>query len=232
MSVIKAAQMLEKSLCLPNTNFEKANPNIPLEQWNMKVPTSVRPWPRGKRFVSVSNYGFGGTNAHAVLERAPPSAKITLRDREQLHDPKWRLYVLSANDVDSTKARMRDLTYYLEQRPEAFEKTLARNISYTLCQRRSHLAYKVAFPATSTDDLGVRVAQSKLTPLRSTTEPRIGFVFTGQGAQWAQMGMDLLTDYPIFEKAIKDADAHLIKLGADFSLFGMCNRLLQIESRF
>lgn len=219
MSVIKAAQMLEKNLILPNTNFEKANANIPLADWNMKVPTSVRPWPRGKKYVSVSNYGFGGANAHTVLERAPTGAKMTLgAGGDGIHDPRWRLFVLSAHDQDSLKARMNDITIYLEQRPEVFEKTLARNFAYTLCQRRSHLTYRVAIPATSSDDLGTRLASYKTPAIRASGEPRIGFVFTGQGAQWAKMGMDLMSEYPIFEQAMTEADGCLKRLGADFSL--------------
>lgn len=50
-SVIKACMMLEKGLLLPNVNFAKANPNIPLADWNIKVPTAVKPFPRGKKYI-------------------------------------------------------------------------------------------------------------------------------------------------------------------------------------
>lgn len=50
-SIIKACLMLERGLLLPNVNFSNANPNIPLAAWNIRVPTSVKPWPRGKKYV-------------------------------------------------------------------------------------------------------------------------------------------------------------------------------------
>ncbi|KAB8360847.1 hypothetical protein FH972_024581 [Carpinus fangiana] len=222
VSTIKAAMMLEKDLLLPNTNYEKPNPKIPLAEWNMKVSTAVRPWPRGKKYVSVSNYGFGGTNAHAVFAKAPASSAVNAGNLtpevKDMPDPKWKLFVLSANDKDSLKARVKDLGIYLEQRPEVFERLLAGNIAYTLGQRRSHLAYRLAIPATSSDELGVRLASARLQSARVRDAPILGFVFTGQGAQWAQMGCQLIKDHPVFKVAIERASSHLTSLGADFSL--------------
>lgn len=57
ISMIKASLMLEKELLLPNANFRVANPAIPMDDWNMKVLKSTRPWPKGKHYVDVSNYG-------------------------------------------------------------------------------------------------------------------------------------------------------------------------------
>jgi acyl transferase domain-containing protein len=59
MAVIKTALMLERGFVLPNFDFKKPNEQIPFTQWNIKVPVSQRPWPRGKRFASVNNFGFG-----------------------------------------------------------------------------------------------------------------------------------------------------------------------------
>lgn len=224
VSTIKAAMMLEKDLILPNTNFEKVNPNIPLAEWNMKVLDTVRPWPRGKKYVSVSNYGFGGTNAHAVFAKAPVNQNASVlrgahgAATEESHDPKWKLFVLSANDKDGLKQRIKDLGIYLEQRPEVFERLLAGNIAYTLGQRRSHLGYRLAIPATSSDELGVRLASARLQSAKVREAPTLGFVYTGQGAQWAQMGCQLIKDHPVFKVAIERASSHLLHLGANFNL--------------
>lgn len=66
VSVIKATLMLEKGFVLPNTNFKTPNPEIPLAEWNMKVPTMQRPWPYEKKYISINNFGFGGSNAQWV----------------------------------------------------------------------------------------------------------------------------------------------------------------------
>ncbi|KAJ5833847.1 hypothetical protein N7474_002158 [Penicillium riverlandense] len=217
ISIIKAAMMLDNGLLLPNADYKKPNPNIPLKEYNMKVVTSTRPWPRGKKYVSVSNYGFGGTNAHVVLEKPPLNPKPS-NDDEDNTDPKTKLFLISANDKESLKQRIDDFTVYFEQRPEVFEKDLFGNFAYTIGNKSSQLAYRVGLPATSLDDLGVRLAQLKVNPVRVHGAPTISFVFTGQGAQWAQMGVPLMDEYPVFASAVKRADMCLKNLGAEFSL--------------
>ncbi|KAK2623593.1 hypothetical protein QTJ16_007147 [Diplocarpon rosae] len=223
VSVIKTAMMLEKGFVLPNCNFEKGNPKIPFDEWGLKVPNSQRPWPRGKKYASINNFGFGGTNAHAVLERSPvaprellPGTNDTLATGNKA--PAKRLYVLSANDKPSLEGRMHDLTVYLEQRPEVFQNSLLPNLAYTLGQRRSHLAHKVAIPARGSAELIPALASNDIPSSRSVAEPKIGFVFTGQGAQWHAMGRELFDAYPVFAATMERIDQYLTELGADFSL--------------
>lgn len=219
IAIIKAAMMLDRELMLPNAEFKKANPNIPMSDWNMKVLTMTRPWPPRKKYLSVSNYGFGGTNAHAVLEKAPLSSKAPDRAVEDVEvDPKRKLFLISANDKESLRTRIKDFGIYFEQHPEVFEKTLFGNFAYTLGNKMSQLSYRVGVSATSLDELGIRLAQLNINPSRVLGAPIISFVFTGQGAQWAQMGVPLMHEYPVYELAIKRADQCLRDLGAEFSL--------------
>ncbi|OKL60218.1 hypothetical protein UA08_04929 [Talaromyces atroroseus] len=222
ISLIKSAMILDYDLLLPNAEFKKANEKIPLNEWNMKVVTSTRPWPRGKKYISVSNYGFGGTNAHVVLEKAPLGSSTpvaSINDNDVLHqDPRYKLIFISANDKEALQQRIKDFGMYFEQRPEVFEKLLFGNFAYTLGSRLSQLPYRVALPANSLDDLGIRLAQLKVNSSRVLESPRVGYVFSGQGAQWAQMGLALIDEYPVFRTAIQQADDCLRDLGASFSL--------------
>ena len=131
-----------------------------------------------------------------------------------------RVFVLSANDKKSLETQMSELTVYLEQRPEVFENSLLPNVAYTLGQRRSVLSYKVAIPARSSAELIPLLASSDIIPSRAVREPKIGFIFTGQGAQWHAMGHELLDAYPVFATTMEKIDQHLSDLGADFSLLG------------
>lgn len=219
ISIIKATLMLEKKMVLPNANFRTANPAIPMNDWNMKVLKSTRPWPRGKKYVSVSNYGFGGTSCHAVLEM-PPSvpSKPEITSSEAVKDSEKKLFVISANEEEVLQGKLKDLGVYFEQRPEVFENVHCANVAYTLGSRRSHLTQRVAIIAASLDECGQRILQKGGMTSRSLTNPRIGFTFTGQGANWAKMGVELLDVYPVFAASVERADKQLRTLGATFSL--------------
>jgi acyl transferase domain-containing protein len=130
------------------------------------------------------------------------------------------LYILSANSEKSLKSQMQNLGIYLEQRPEILELSLMGKVAYTLCQRRSILTWKIAVSAKTSSELVQKLSNPDLRPVSSFYEPKISFVFTGQGAQWNEMGRELMKAYPVFLKALEDADKCLKGLGASWSLIG------------
>ncbi|PGH19323.1 hypothetical protein AJ80_04076 [Polytolypa hystricis UAMH7299] len=93
--VTKAIFALEKAEIPANLWFKKANPRIPMEKWNIKVPTELTPWPsKGPRRISINSFGYGGTNAHCIIDDAYHYLKArglngnhnTLRDYNE-HSP-------------------------------------------------------------------------------------------------------------------------------------------------
>ncbi|KGO67796.1 Acyl transferase/acyl hydrolase/lysophospholipase [Penicillium italicum] len=214
VSVIKTALALERGFVPPNCNFEKANDEIPMEEWNMKVPKKLMPWPRGKPYASVNNFGFGGTNAHVILQRGP-------RHEGELaanHDPlKRKLYVVSAYDKQAAVQLGKSIGAYLDLYPVVFNDSTLDNMAYTLGQRRTFLPWRLASSAVLGQELTASLATDAV-PVRSSKEPTVGFVFTGQGAQWHGMGKELLSTYPVFKKTMKDVDECLKSLGATFSI--------------
>lgn len=215
ISVIKASMMLEKGFILPNVNFEKANEAIPLDEWNIKVPTSIRPWPRLKRFISINSFGFGGSNAHVVLEKVPLSIADLPQDNQNLIP---RLFVLSAHDEGAAKRVVEQLGIYIEQHPEVFQKRLVRDMAYTLGERRTHLQWRIAITASSCDELANALNGVGATPAVASKEPKVAFVYTGQGAQWVGMGKELMESHPIFANTIRKCSDYLQEIGAEFSL--------------
>ncbi|KAI5457747.1 hypothetical protein BGZ63DRAFT_474832 [Mariannaea sp. PMI_226] len=215
ISIIKATLMLERGFILPNVNFEKANGAIPLDEWNMKVPIGTRPWPKDKRFISVNNFGIGGSTAHVVLERPPHLVSEFSQNR---NDEFPQLVVLSANDEDAAKRVASRLSIYIEKHPAAFQKGLWRDICYTLGERRTHLPWRIALTATSCDELGEILTSTAVIPRRISGAPKLAFIYNGQGTQWPQMGQDLMETHPLYARTIKVASDYLKRLGADFSL--------------
>ncbi|PWY84328.1 polyketide synthase [Aspergillus eucalypticola CBS 122712] len=224
VSVMKASLMLHRGFILPNANFKRANPAIPLDQWNIKVPTSLRPWPQGKKYISINNFSFGGSNCHVVLERPP-------RSRGQAptspHDAP-RLFVLSGYDDEAAKSIARNLVFYMEQHPGVFERRLVHDIAYTLGERRSHFPWRVAVTASSTAELVETLNGPASVPRRvklgTIASPAIAFAYTGQGAQWPRMGVELTDTHPVFAATMEEAGRALEDLGAEFSLFEELNR--------
>lgn len=216
--------MLERGFILPNYDFKRPNPKIPWKEWNLKVPTGQRPWPRNKKYISVNNFGFGGTNGHVVLEVPPfrgqkPTDGDETPEREAAGQGR-KLYLLTANDKTALSQLMKNIVVYLEQRPEIFQLDLMSNMAYTLGQRRSLLQWRVAIAALNSFELIEALNGEKLTPGKDMGGLRLGFVFTGQGAQWHAMGRELYEQYPVFTNSLDLADKCLKSLGAGWSLIG------------
>jgi acyl transferase domain-containing protein/NADPH:quinone reductase-like Zn-dependent oxidoreductase len=130
-----------------------------------------------------------------------------------------RLFVLSAHDKTSAEKTMQSLGVYLEQRPEVFQNDLLSNLAYTLGQRRSFHPWRIAVTASTSAELVEMLSNGKVAPCKQDVEAlRMGWIFTGQGAQWWAMGRELYQQYPVYASAIELADAHLISIGAKFSL--------------
>ena len=111
------------------------------------------------------------------------------------------LLVFSASHPDSLR---RQVTAYQTWIPSNLP--LLADVSHTLGARRDHLAHR-AFCVT--DDNGTL----EVSPFaRTKSSPQIVFVFTGQGAQWAEMGKDLMHDYTEFRRDIKTMDDTLSRL--------------------
>jgi acyl transferase domain-containing protein len=187
------------------------------------VPTDQTPWPNNKKYISINNFGFGGSNAHVVLEKgsrpaAPVEVSVDAPGSDQ-REPR-RLFVLSAHDEKAAQASMDNLIVYLERKPEAFEINMPRNLAYTLGERRSIMPWRIAFTATGSSDLTRQLVDRQSRPVRAKEPTTVAFVFTGQGAQWHAMGRELHTTYPVFSTTLRATDAALGKLGAGFSLIG------------
>ena len=127
--------------------------------------------------------------------------------------------MLSANDKKAVEIMVKNLGLYMEQHPEAFQKRALRDIAYTLGERRSHMQWRVALAAQSCTDAVALLNSVDSKPLKSPSKkPQVAFVYTGQGAQWATMGKELLESHPVFADTILAADSHLKSFGANFSL--------------
>lgn len=71
VQVVKSVLMLEQAKIPPVLYYERPSQRIPMEEWNLCVPTELIPWPaNGPRRISINSFGYGGSNAHAILDDA------------------------------------------------------------------------------------------------------------------------------------------------------------------
>lgn len=115
---------------------------------------------------------------------------------------------------------MNQLQQYLSDAQVHDEGQFLDDLAYTIGQRRSRFPWVIATPARSVQSLVEALKNGDLRPHRASDEPRLGFVFTGQGAQWYGMGRELIDAYPVYKATLLEGERHLKSLGAQWSLLG------------
>lgn len=188
------------------------------------MPSQLVPWPEGSpKRASINNFGYGGTNAHVIMEAAKLRGPTNGFCRNGIANgsDRSRVYVLSAKEETAVKTSISNLKAYLRRVKTDDEPAFLDNLAYTLSERRSVFDWTASAPARSLAGLISALDEGELKPIRATnTLPRLGFVFTGQGAQWYGMGRELIDAYPLFADSLREADRYLREFGASYSLMG------------
>ena len=148
---------------------------------------------------------------------------------DESNNERPRVLCISANEKDSLEILTRRIAHFLET--QADHKMFLDAI-YTLNQRRSLLSYRVAIQGTSKESFVKQLSNVHSNPNRVSKRPKIGFLFTGQGAQWATMGSQLMRSYPAFSDTLREAERYISQLGAKWSLCGQFAFLDPILRRY
>ncbi|TVY85232.1 Highly reducing polyketide synthase FUM1 [Lachnellula suecica] len=175
---------------------------VPFEKARLVVPVEPMPWPSDKlKRVGVNSFGIGGANAHVVLESAPSIANGSLNKSEIVGQIQPSLLVFSAKHADALRQSVKSHEAYALDRPHALN-----DMGFSLSTKREVLSHRAFCVTNSSSPFELSsIAKSGITS-------EIVFTFTGQGAQWAQMGKDLFETQPVFRKSIRDQDAVLSQL--------------------
>ena len=197
--LIKAILALEHGEIPPSINFERPNPQLELERTPFYVNNRLAPWKTdGPRRAGVSSFGLGGTNVHAVLEEAP-QPQPTSPSRP------WQLLPLSAQTEAALETMTANLVDHLMQHPEL---DLA-DVAYTLQVGRRPFEHRRVAVCRDLEEaitlLGMPEPKRVPTAVTESQERPVAFLFSGQGAQYVDMGRELYETEPTFRQAVDDA---------------------------
>jgi acyl transferase domain-containing protein/thioesterase domain-containing protein/acyl carrier protein len=213
-SIIKVALILKHKIIPPSLHFKKPNPRIDFKKLNLRVVSRLQAIPRQSRplLAGINSFGFGGANAHVILQAAPARPQ-KLRGATRGGLP--FILPISAHTRKALLAAAANYRVALE-RP-------ARD-AWSLCAgaatRRSHLPHRLCLVAASRKELLNRLDESVAGEIASTLvtgqavlNARPVFVFSGQGSQWWAMGRQLLAHNQPFRDKIEECDALFREFG-------------------
>ncbi|KAI1772793.1 amino acid adenylation domain-containing protein [Hypoxylon cercidicola] len=222
-ALLKASLAVQNSVIPPNLLLNRLNPKIAPFYTNLRVPTSATPWPTvtGVRRASVNSFGFGGTNAHAIVENYTP-VNPSLSTVRPLTG--FMPFVFSAATRTSLLAHLAAFVEYLEANQAVLN---VRDLAYTLYSRRTRFSVSTYVVASTARELEIRIKE-KIQNVEARTDqlieivpppkgstirhPRVLGVFTGQGAQWALQGRELLISCPAAWNLIEMLERRLSRL--------------------
>ncbi|KAJ5429590.1 hypothetical protein N7491_006606 [Penicillium cf. griseofulvum] len=191
-SLIKVILCLEKGMLVSNAGFKNINPKIRLDDWRLRLSDKTMPWPDHlPQRASINSFGFGGSNAHLIIESTKEAFRGNAEDREPA--PGWWCF------LHLTK--------------------LALNVLVKIGAHSFNLGFRSFAVANSQDQLQsiLNKGLPKYPRASRKAQTKLAFVFTGQGGQWAGMSRELLR-IPIFRESMARSQDILSSLGCPFDM--------------
>jgi len=223
--LIKVALALQHGQIPPNLHFNKPNPEIPFEELKLRVQQSLEPWSKtdSPPIAVVNSFGFGGTNAHVILqgtdENQEPTARLKGKHEAPAATGDLRIIPFSARSQAALQQLATETSEMLSSRENGHAADFD-DLHWTLAYRRSHHDHRMAVLAKSADDLVEKLCETGEEPTtagvvtgHSSGRQGVAFVFCGQGAQWWKMGRELLDSEPLFRQVIEQCDELFGQLG-------------------
>jgi acyl transferase domain-containing protein/NADP-dependent 3-hydroxy acid dehydrogenase YdfG/acyl carrier protein len=208
--VIKAVMSLQHRTATPLANLQTPHPDIPFDALGIRLADGMIGLARPDEplLAAVNSFGYGGTNAHAVLRAAPAPAQAAAEQ------PPPRAFPHFLPISTRSPAALKALAGRLADQLGAFDASI-EDIVHTASHRRAHLSHRGVVIGNTrealVDGLRALAAGQANEAACSGTQPYAGrrapvFVFTGMGPQWWAMGRELYRDEPVYRAALDHAD--------------------------
>jgi len=206
--LIKVVLCLQHEVLPQNLHFENPSPHIPWDSLPVRVVDKAIPWRAGgrPRRAGTSSFGFSGTNAHVLIEEAPPQSAVEEAPEPATGDESVSVVPLSARSPEALVALAQRYETWLEAHPEVD----ITDVCFTAGVGRSHFEHRAALVVDSVQgarELLAGLAENRLGPgaVRGecTDPPKTAWLFTGQGSQYPGMARELFDTEPVFADTVK-----------------------------
>jgi acyl transferase domain-containing protein len=217
-SLIKTILCLQSKELVPSLHFETPNPHIDWDKLPIKVTAQRMKWnAKGKRIAGVSSFSFSGTNAHLIVEEAPPPQSSGSMDSPRRIAAREEFgLALSAQ----SETALRELAHHYSTRLLELPDENLGDVCATAAIFKDRFDYRLFLINDSAD--GMRTALDSFAAGQSCSAPsvagrvmagqgktNVGFLFTGQGSQYPNMGRQLYNDEPVFREMAERLAASL-----------------------
>ncbi|KAJ3536840.1 hypothetical protein NM208_g6553 [Fusarium decemcellulare] len=234
VALIKTLLMMQNDMIPPHCGIKtKINHHFPtdLAQRNVHIARMPTPWVRpgdgNSRLAFVNNFSAAGGNSAVLLEDAPlPVTEKRANDPRSVH-----VVSVSARSADSLRRNLANLKEFVDGLDDPGADFLAK-LSYTTTARRMHHHFRASMTAQNLDQLlkGLYTAIQRQDIKRIPAAARpVGFVFSGQGAQYSGMGKEYFTQFSLFRSEILSYDSVVQSQGFP-SILPLINGEVEVES--
>lgn len=210
------AGLIKATLCAyhgqipPQANLKTPNPKIPFDALGLRLPVQLQSMPDGEPplFVGVNSFGYGGTNAHVILEQLPSTSGISRQSEEGTRP---HVLPLSARDPKALKALASSYGDWLSKT----DTPTLLDVCYSVSTRRAHHDHRLAVVADSIEAMKAellcfaekgRSERVRIGRVLPQSQKKLVFVFTGMGPQWWAMGRELLENETVFQQTAMKVD--------------------------
>lgn len=225
--LIKTALSLYYGEIYSNLHFQTPSQHIDWQSWPVQIPQQLIPWPSNTaqaeddncRYAAVSSFGLSGTNAHMIMSRFVSGDGSCNSSQKNFPQMQQQLLLLSGRNQAALRAYAEQYLNYLEKSSPELS-----NLCYSHNRYRSHFSQRKALIATSNEQLQKQLSEllerhDSLAPATRSGQPkgeeevipRIAFLFTGQGSQWAEMAQQWYGTFPEFTRWIEHCNDILSK---------------------
>ena len=196
--LIKVLLSMRHEMIPKHLNFKRPNPDIDWEQIPLQVTAEARKWPKSNARVpraGVNSFGYSGTNAHVIVEGYQEESSQSSPSLRAV-----RMLPLSGRSEQALQDLASKYLRWLEE--ELGNEGELHDMAWTASVGRSHFSHRAG--VVFRDKASLREGLEKVAQATSSTHhtPKIAFVYTGQGAQWAGMGRELYQREPIFKEVL------------------------------